>query len=617
MARNDLGELRRAALVSTFGPGSVVDFRGSGGAVSGVLAGLETWDEAFPPAGLAHSQTVTERRLQKKLQVGGFRLPPVPESSSSGQGKEDSKRLVAVRFPNWLQCPKCNKIGEANSWASLPGNPTPYCGECTRTNETGQRVHVIPVRFVMACENGHLDDFPWHYWVRHKDGCRNARQRGFLELKSEGAGIAGVVVRCPECGARRSMEGVFSKKMWANGPNCSGKRPWLEDADEECALKPMPVQRGASNLYFPVVESALSIPPWTPNLREKLGNYWAPLANVYPDNRLEFIEQFASTDPSFKYVIDSLGKTATELADLIEMELQLDKEIDIDDLRLAEYKQFRASAASADDEERFEFEIRREKAPSAVEFLISDVVRAVRLRQVQAICGFTRINPPGDLEESNIAQLSKTKLPWLPAVEVRGEGIFVGLDLEQVEAWEQRPIVRERARQVNDDYARAWEERNGEGNPPRVISARFLLCHTLSHIVMKQLTLECGYSSSALQERLYADVEGGEMAGFLIYTATSDADGTLGGLQRQGRSSRFGELFVNAVGSAEWCSSDPLCIEDLMGASASFSRSACHACVLVPETACEEFNHFLDRGMVVGTPDEPQLGYCASLLEKY
>lgn len=615
MAKNDLGEVRRASLVSTFGPGAVVDFRAAGGAVSGVVAGLETWDEKFPPAGLANRQTVTERRLQKKLQVSGFRLPPVLETRTSKDDKEDSRRLVATRFPIWLQCPNCDRIGKSSDWANMAGNPSPYCGECSRTSETGRKVHVIPVRFVMACENGHLDDFPWHFWVRHKDGCRNASRHGFLDFRSESAGLAGLVVKCRECGARRSMEGVFSKKMWANGANCAGKRPWLVEADENCELKPVCVQRGASNLYFPVVESALSIPPWMPNLREKLGGFWGPLSLTFPEDRARQIERYCE-DPSFRHLLDSLGKTPAELADLIETELNQDAEIDIDHLRLAEYRQFLNSQSEVSDRES-EFEIRHEPVPTNLEGLISDVVRAVRLRQVQAIRGFTRINPPGDLAEGNIALLSEQKLPWLPAIEVRGEGIFVALDEEQVETWEQRAVVLDRVQRLNDDHARAWKERHGEDAVPRSISARFLLCHTLSHIVMKQLTLECGYSSSAIQERLYADEEGGEMAGFLIYTATSDADGTLGGLQRQGRSGRFGEMFLNAVRSAEWCSSDPLCIEDLMGASASFSRSACHACVLAPETACEEFNHFLDRALIVGTPDLPELGFCSSLLEKY
>jgi hypothetical protein len=467
----------------------------------------------------------------------------------------------------------------------------------------------------MACENGHLDDFPWHFWVRHKEGCRNAGRQGFLDFRSESAGLAGLVVKCRECGARRSMEGVFSKKMWANSANCAGKRPWLAEADENCDLKPVCVQRGASNLYFPVVESALSIPPWMPNLREKLGGFWGPLSLTFPEDRAKQIERYCE-DPSFRHVLESLGKSSAELAALIETELNQDAEIDIDHLRLAEYKQFLNSKTEVSDKES-EFEIRHEPVPTALEGLVSDVVRAVRLRQVQAIRGFTRINPPGELEEGNIALLSEHKLPWLPAIEVRGEGIFVALDEEQVEIWEQRSAVLDRVRRLNDDHARSWKERHGEESTPKEISARFLLCHTLSHIVMKQLTLECGYSSSAIQERLYADEEGGEMAGFLIYTATSDADGTLGGLQRQGRSDRFGEMFFNAVRGAEWCSSDPLCIEDLMGASASFSRSACHACVLAPETACEEFNHFLDRALIVGTPDQPELGFCSPLLEKY
>src|SRR5690606_10698315 len=120
----------------------------------------------------------------------------------------DTRRLVAVRFPTWLQCPQCDKIGKSSDWGSSAGNPSPYCGECSRTSATGRRVHVIPVRFVMACENGHLDDFPWHFWVNHKDGCKNGSRHGFLDFRSEAPGLGGLVVKCRECGARRPMEGV-------------------------------------------------------------------------------------------------------------------------------------------------------------------------------------------------------------------------------------------------------------------------------------------------------------------------------------------------------------------------------------------------------------------------
>jgi hypothetical protein len=104
------------------------------------------------------------------------------------------------------------------------------------------------------------------------------------------------------------------------------------------------------------------------------------------------------------------------------------------------------------------------------------------------------------------------------------------------------------------------------------------------------------------------------MAGLLIYTATTDSDGTLGGLQRQGKAARIEGILQRGLEAMEWCSSDPLCISDMMGAGASFSIAACHSCVLTPETSCETFNRFLDRGLLVGTPDSPAAGFFAELV---
>ena len=41
---NKVGELRRSAVLTTYGPGSVADFREDGAAVSVVMTGLEEWD---------------------------------------------------------------------------------------------------------------------------------------------------------------------------------------------------------------------------------------------------------------------------------------------------------------------------------------------------------------------------------------------------------------------------------------------------------------------------------------------------------------------------------------------------------------------------------------------
>jgi hypothetical protein len=164
-------------------------------------------------------------------------------------------------------------------------------------------------------------------------------------------------------------------------------------------------------------------------------------------------------------------------------------------------------------------------------------------------------------------------------------------------------------------YRADWQSRHGDGvEPPRMITARYMLCHTLAHTLMRQLTLECGYSSASLQERIYAGGGDDPMAGVLIYTATTDSDGTLGGLQRQGKAERIPGILTRALFAIEWCSSDPLCISDMMGAQTTFSHSACHACVLAPETSCEAFNSYLDRGLLVGVPDSPETGFFQSLI---
>ncbi|MCY1309562.1 hypothetical protein D9M70_596680 [compost metagenome] len=141
-----------------------------------------------------------------------------------------------------------------------------------------------------------------------------------------------------------------------------------------------------------------------------------------------------------------------------------------------------------------------------------------------------------------------------------------------------------------------------------------MLCHTLAHALMRQLTLECGYSSASLQERIYAGTGDEKMAGLLIYTATPDSDGTLGGLERQGKAGRIEGILQRAIDSIEWCSSDPLCITDMMGAINSYSHSVCHACCLAPETSCEAFNSFLDRGLLTGDGTGSGLGYFEDML---
>ena len=604
MANNRLGEIRRSAAVMTFGPGSVVDFRADGAPVSAVPAGLEEWDANSSAQGLAHKQRISEPRLQRKLSVDGFRLPPVVDDD------RDRDTLVAVRFPEWLQCPQCDRIASAGRWREDPGRAYRYCAHCTHKMPGQRKVFAVPVRFVMACAKGHLDEFPWHFWVGHKGDCPQ-KDHADLYLKSERPGLGGLILSCGKCRARRSMDGVFSAQTWRDA-KCRGRRPWFAAANEQCESEPRALQRGASNMYFPVMESALSIPPWSDVLQQALGIYWKSLVSSASKDRATFIRILAKNE--LAPIMSALNLDPDELEQQIQDRLTRYNDDAILNIRQEEYRQFTWGTDTPVGDAR-EFEVRNVPVPDRLRPFLSRVVRAVRLREVRALKGFTRINPPGDEDSSEIASISAGRPNWLPAIEVRGEGIFLAFNQEMVRVWEVRDRVVERAQSVHTAWRKEWKQRYGRDEPAWRITPRYLLAHTFAHALMRQLTLECGYSTAALRERLYVSDGTDGMAGLLIYTATPDSDGTLGGLQRQGEAHRIEPAVVEAIGAMEWCSSDPLCIGTALAGSDRLSLAACHSCVLSPETACEEYNRFLDRAALVGLPGAPDVGFFSPLMQ--
>ncbi len=598
------GKVRRSAIISTFGPGSVVDFRSAGGAVSAVVAGIDEWEGRQPGSLGTGNLRVQEPRLERALNVSYFVLPPVvAESWTATANHSETRPIPIVRFPQYLQCPRCNRIAPQREWGADPGRNYRYCKKCTRENPGREKVFVYPVRFVMACEKGHLDEFPWEDWVGHKSDCTH-RWGKFLKLESRHPGLSGLILSCPKCGAYRTMDGIFSAERMRKY-RCRGKRPWLSGDDEECDRDPRVVQRGASNIYFPATESALSIPPWSDPLQQALGIYWRTILDTRPSDRETFIRILAGSE--LAPILRNLQMTPEELVAKINQRVNWYSGDEILDLRWAEYQHFVSGVG--DKYTDHEFEIRNEKVPDLLKPYFTNIVRAVRLREIRAIRGFTRIQPPGgDENDTNIAPISLGKKDWLPAIEVRGEGIFLEINTERLKVWEKNPDVLERATTINHGWQEEYQTRYRK-NAPFYVTPRFLLVHTFSHALMRQLTLECGYSGASLSERLYVRDENPEMCGVLVYTATSDSDGTLGGLQRQGLADRIALTIRGAIRAMEWCSSDPLCIEGMTAARESHSMAACHACCLAPETSCEHFNKFLDRGMLIGIPENPETGF--------
>ena len=604
MSRNHfLGEVRRGQVLG-YGPGAIVDFRAGargGGPVSVIAAGLEVWDARARPRGPTDPHIVHEPRLQKVLDKLSFRLPPVDKSNDDAEFPD--RYLNGYRFPTMLLCPECKRMDYAGRWGKEPGDPSRWCNRCSRTD---RRVFAVPARFVMACEDGHIDDFPWRSWLRRRSvrpaACEPDDAKGCkLKLESGGgAGLDGMRLFCAAkgCGASTSLQGAFAKDG-LQGFACSGKRPWLGGEAEACSHTPRTLQRGASNLYFPVVFSTLSIPPWSDELQDALQPYWKSLSTA-EGPMLEQLIGIAADNAA-----ESIGMSEEDFKEATRDRVAMERDVDAESLRIEEYAKLKTTESTKD------FQIRQEIVPDRLAPFISHIGRVSRLREVRALIDFTRIYrplSPSDPGRGSFGGLSRGELSWLPAVEVRGEGIFIAFRYDALEDWAARNTVAARARQADDAAAEEFRRHHPDRERTEAVTAEFLFVHSMSHALIRRLAFRCGYDAASLRERLYVSASA-RMAGILIYTSASDADGTLGGLERQGRADLLETTILEAIDDSLWCSSDPLCREGISSLSETRNLAACHACLLMPETSCEHGNGSLDRRLIVDDDADLDLGF--------
>ncbi|MFD6414875.1 DrmB family protein [Streptomyces sp. NPDC060194] len=249
----------------------------------------------------------------------------------------------------------------------------------------------------------------------------------------------------------------------------------------------------------------------------------------------------------------------------------------------------------------------KEEPWAALDAHIDGVVLADRLREVRALTGFRRHSLTGALVPSD----TSGRLRWLPATEVYGEGIVLSLDEQRLTAWEADPRVRAHVQGVRADLDVSFRGEQLAETAGDELSPRFVLLHTLAHLLIRQLSFESGYTTASLRERVYGRPEY-QQRGLLVYTATGDAEGTLGGLVRQGEAPHLAETLLRMLEAAAWCSADPLCVEHSGQGFGNLNRAACHACTLLPETSCQTGNTLLDRALLVGSDHVP--GYFADVL---
>lgn len=625
--------VRASQAVLQYGVGAMVDFRDR----TLMTAAPEYWSGS-----VSH---IRDERLEKILHVDYFGKPGDKDDVKFAEG------ISYVRFPEWYFCPNCRRFKPIGEWvteyrAKSPkkAEEDPHMIQTMKCPKCFQEL--VVARIITACQEGHIDDFPWVKWVHCQNfgGPKEICSRPELTIttsSSASEGLEGLTLKCLNCGAAASLRGAFDpgkfeeldkKTDFRYNFRCAGKHPWKHKT-ESCKSTEYPkvLQRGSSSVYFPVTESSLVIPPYSSIVTNKIDE-----SAAYAEYKA-VIASYLSTPGITAETIELLHNSQTQVyAQRIAQEtaIPFDKVVGVlkrknaapDDgeystasvkYRAEEYEAITGETViEAEDYGEF---YREGVDISAYNLpFLKSISLIHKVREVQALVGFTRLKPvdstdaPGS--QAVVVPVKEPDTKWYPAYDVRGEGIFIEFDSSSINNWRsENQFLAERVALLNDNYKKSFI---GE-NHPREITGKFLLLHTISHLLIKQLSFECGYGIASLKERIYCSeaADGKEMAGILIYTACGDSEGTLGGLVRQGRSDTFPSIFNKAIENARTCSNDPVCSLSQGQGRDSLNLAACYSCTLIPETSCEEFNCFLDRGVVVGTFDNPNLGFFQGVYE--
>jgi hypothetical protein len=624
--------LRRGQLVTTFGPGALVI---SPEGESAMIGSLDKWfyDKNEYRIDTFDEYEIQEPRLRSLLKVKKLLMPPdfrpsYQYKNSGGAITQTNTDLYIplLRFPTWHYCPKCKSLHQATmssrtSWLD--------CKECKKL------MKMIQVPFVIVCNQGHISDFPWREWVH---GDEYTICKGQMQLLSTGgATLDSLKVKCI-CNAERSLKGIMSRNTNSDMDEdkvselsrrlnekekklyqCPGNKPWYgsEMDKESCTSYPIAVLKNSINVYYPNTISAIHLPGENLEVEKLIDIFekngvtasWLSVAEQMED-KIKIVRKLCPPE------INEFKHSDMELAILyLEGGIEDEQTEERVNTRKAENelrkKEFETLVEEIDTKN---LKVKKEWLCHEVDekdtaTFFNRINRVTKLKETIALTGFNRLTTNDDEVAQN--QILKGKqllfkeptLPennWLPAYKVYGEGIFFTLNLEKLKLWEQRTDVQN---YFNKLLVRV--EKRGANVDESIIKPSNVLLHTLSHIIIDELALTCGYNTASIRERLYL---AGDQCGILIYTSSGDIDGTFGGLVRMGRKENFFPIVDKAIDKARWCSSDPVCSE--IGKSSgqgvnNLNGAACHSCAYLPETSCELRNLFLDRTLLV----DPKIGF--------
>ena len=528
--------------------------------------------------------------------------------------------LPGMRFPSWMRC--SNRECELLHWRPWNQPHDKKTGPCCTA--CGYPLDQYP--WVVIDNLGRMDDVSWHWLLHRGNNCRHDWQKQTIKLHENNTGKRWQL-SCLVCGSTSPADDNITQNA---GLRVLRHQPWLSNKDgepqvpEDVVLEVRIADVSSPGLYSVPMCSALVIPPESRvqrgsviDLLYRNGPEKAALKNAKNPTSRE--QRFRNLKDKFRCNLSDVKK-AWEKIDQQDGYPLYGETFSPGQMQEDEFKALLTTFPDQrEDEDLVTFSRTSQwndladriggKRELACIGLLQDLIEVKRLREIRVFKGFTRIGGPIPPVSPNIVGADT----WLPAIDLFGEGVFLVLSEKALGQWEQQPSVIKIAAELQDRFeasglADQVRKTGGMQQPPNGrITPRFILLHTLSHMLIRQFETSAGYPASSLKERIYC---GTNMAGLLIYVAVPDIAGSLGGLSELAKPERFLAVLSETFRKAEWCSLDPVCSEHEGQGPHQLNRSACHGCALIPEPACVVGNEILDRTLVKGDHSK---GICSPL----
>ena len=590
--------IRRSQFITTYGPGAILE-----GPDGPRLMPTLRDSRVFDGRRLTDFEITDQRLSQALLNNSGIvRLP-----SNAEVNVPDFRYIYRTQgFPSWSLCVT---HGILYHKTTSNNRSCPRCPAHTDQGEASRRARRNAIRFVRACDSGHLDDVDWLRMIPHgTTSCDPA----YLQWLGGGGALRHIDIVCPDCQGRINLGSAYSRD-W----RCSGRLPEQGPFRPGCERPSKIIQRGAANLRMAELRTALTIPPRSTALHRILEmtivqtsllasqprskqELLATLSNVVPlgflkQTTIDEIQTYSEPEILSAWNDTTSGGTAAN-----------DRELRLDEFRALQ----KAAADGAPPQpsptpgsppqfEVIQQQVRSLVTPSGLELRITPVTR---LRVVMVQTGYRRLGPLNSLVDLPFDDGQRT---WYPGVELFGEGIFVDFAPSGTGA-STEDFSKELGGSDASRWFAAWinpSDLHQQIMPYSLheLHPMFVWWHTLAHRLINGMAIDSGYSSASIRERVFVDIDdqsGSATGGVLLYTAQPGGDGTLGGLIAL--VPQFERVLGAALRNLDACSNDPLCGEVTFGPG-KYNGAACYSCALISETSCEHRNMNLDRKSLLGT----------------